>query len=823
MALAVRNTIKPSKGAIVLAKSLNSKGVQIQRLPPIDVQNELTYARLSNFLDAVIADIARVCPDIFDVTSGNFTKPGQLKAYLYAVCMHHFQRAGILITAGGAMPPTCAGAYVPNALLAWLQYIGVYSEGDTVGKARYQQPSTIPVVGDDCIIAGTAAETSLATSGYGMVQGYYQVKNSQCDFEGVATAANATTYIANWNTNGEAISDLFRQGNYPCSAMWDEVPTVPDGSYFSFPTVNCTEAPNSAHVMFTNPFTRWNEEIGALYYSLSGGVVTTTAQPFTMATRCGPMASEWPLTGILADGFEDQYFARKLMFCFILRGVDYRPGMPTKEMRVYYGDKLRSFRIVPVIIDLAGYHEVLARAIMQVKVNGATYDKSQNWAALVIHEHAVLRKYFLHSIGFNGEKTTAWRTYIPTAADQLMVLAPMAQIINDLGAVVRGKMLHIPLLRAQTVALNVKWYTLWNAFGTNGLMANPWNSAMISATNTTQFSWSINGQTAQAISATWVTNNEALAQPLFASWGCVYQLNTLFVKYISNGVAYGKADLLYPVGKGPRGGISMLVKVVRGPISDDVYWVDAEGGAIAITMKYRNLIGLVSVSPIVGPEIAVAAIERWPYGEAGTVSTSKYGRRWAQEGDSTIVDRFITETMNPGGTFLDHLSEAMEMRHGMNDVVEGIVTSNDNVDACIWDAMKGILGTIAGAIQPAAGKAAALGCGMIPLVGPWVAPACDMGAQALVGFVKDYAETSTNRKAAATPKEEENKLKRAVAKAKAVEAGELPEQRPKGMDGASGKPVRQRDSKGRFVSSKAPAAKRKPKPKPRARAPPKKK
>jgi hypothetical protein len=121
----------------------------------------------------------------------------------------------------------------------------------------------------------------------------------------------------------------------------------------------------------------------------------------------------------------------------------------------------------------------------------------------------------------------------------------------------------------------------------------------------------------------------------------------------------------------------------------------------------------------------------------------------------------------------------MEKRHGMNmDMSSGLVSAKDNTDACLWDALKSVAGTIAGALQPAASKAAGIGCGAIPIVGRFAAPLCESAARNLVGLVADQSKSSTNRHARAGQKGELGKFKTQMKGMKAVEGGELSEERP---------------------------------------------
>jgi len=756
--------MKPTKEAISTVEDMQRKGVQVQRFPPADLTRTLDYTVLSDFLDALIYDIHRVCPELFANTTPVNTTPGRLKAYLYCLVIHHFKQAGCLVNVGGISFPDCAGASAPTPLLAWLQFIGVYAEGDTVGRAKYSVPATIPVVGTTGIQNGAVAETAIANSSQDPRMFGYTLNTTQVEYILATNSADANNVIVNWNTNSDSISDLLESSNYPTMPMWAVPPAVPDASFFG---LFCRQSltTGAGDQFFTNPFDKWDHEI-SLLYSLSTPVGDFGA---IYATRPGPMGTEWPLT---STTYANAYWIRKEMFIFIVRNGTYAPGIAPEQMRYYHGDKLKTFRIVPILMDFSGWHEVQAKAILQLNANGAAFDTTQVWSTLITTEHAMMRRLQLQTIGEGPNQFDATRQFLPSVIDELVVPAPLAQVINDLGPVVRDDILHLP---CNPVA-NVRWYTNWDVLGPGDVtIVGQWNYSLsrTAGAGDPVLKWSAPGCSEVTLNAAWVTAYNLLTNFLYGSWVAVMRAHAQMVKFVSNGVNYGKGDFLYPVSKGPRGGLVMLTR----SLFDGTVAKETTDNSMSLTYVPLKEIG--AYVPVTGAEITMVAIARFGMASATMLKSCKYVRMFQNTGANAFVDRYISQTFGPGGTFQQALADAMEKRHGMNmDVSSGLVSANDNIDACLWDSIKSIAGTIAGAIQPAASKAAAIGCGAIPVIGRFASPICEQAATNLISFATDASKSSTNRHARGSAKGELGKYKKEVRSMKAIEDMELPEERP---------------------------------------------
>jgi hypothetical protein len=162
---------------------------------------------------------------------------------------------------------------------------------------------------------------------------------------------------------------------------------------------------------------------------------------------------------------------------------------------------------------------------------------------------------------------------------------------------------------------------------------------------------------------------------------------------------------------------------------------------------YNPLKALISNHAIGGTELVMAAIARWSWVVGTYGNWSKYGRNFIIRNGDAFVDRYCSNVMSPGGTFLDHLSEAGAMRHGPRDLDMGLATPGDNADACLWDAIKKVAGTVAQTLQPAVSEAAKIGCGSVPGVGQFIRPMCGEVARSLTTYIADTARVSSNRQA----------------------------------------------------------------------------
>jgi len=151
---------------------------------------------------------------------------------------------------------------------------------------------------------------------------------------------------------------------------------------------------------------------------------------------------------------------------------------------------------------------------------------------------------------------------------------------------------------------------------------------------------------------------------------------------------------------------------------------------------------------LTGPDITLAAILR-PFVLTGAqLQLVKYLKTPNYTGQNPYLDRMATWTVSSEGTFVKGLAKEMEAMHGPEDMRYGMSLPRDNIEQCLWGAMKGMLGTVAQAIQPAASAAASIGCvpvGGVPLLGQFLKPACVSMAKNLINYAADSSRVSTNR------------------------------------------------------------------------------
>jgi hypothetical protein len=741
-------------GVAALAKNVMENmmagGFQIQQLPPQDISIQLRYDVLSDFLDLLILDMFRVCPEIFSTTSTVSVRPGILKAYLYVVAMHHFKVSGILAQAGGFNFPDASGVCVPTPLLAWLQFIGTYEEGPVHARARYAPASAVATLAKDEIASGAVSEAALNNSNFALALFGYQLNTAQGEIIALATNVDTANVITLWNTNSDAISGLLDGALYPTYAMWEKPPKVPDASYWAQPSVGGYSAfSTSTDPLFGCAFQNWDSEIACLYQRNSVAPVQESP-PFDL--RPGPMTGEWPKEPTLASGFEDAYALRKMAFCLIVRNLTYEPGLPAAGLKVYHGDVLKSLRVIPMPIMIEGWHEFVARCAVQIFANGATYDSNQMFALLTICEHALLRKLQMCTIGFYNDTANLQRYFLPSDIDRLNVPAPVAMALNDFGPVIVSGHLQLPLFKWTPLK---EWFRNWNVFGDTAIeKIFDYSLRKTAGSADPNFTWNV-ASTTQTISAAWVTAYVLLTNFQFVSWVAVFRLQELVIKLVSNGVAYGKGDILFSVGKGPRGGVCMFSQSVGGSLSSDL--IISEASDNSLTFDFYSLRNIGSPIPIVGPEIVMSLLCRWRPTVSRQAENWKFGRAFSALGGNSYVDRFVNVILGPGGTFLDMFSQAMKDRHMHHDTTSGLVNGNDQVGACLWDAIKGIAGTIASAVQPAAEAA----CGFLP-GGPLTNKACGAAVKAVAAYAGDMGRTATNRKRLRTRKEELRALGRTL-------------------------------------------------------------
>jgi len=204
--------------------------------------------------------------------------------------------------------------------------------------------------------------------------------------------------------------------------------------------------------------------------------------------------------------------------------------------------------------------------------------------------------------------------------------------------------------------------------------------------------------------------------------------------------------------------------------------------------------------PIAGPDITLVAVLR-PFLVNGSalLQVMKYVKTINNQGSNEYLDRYVTDILSPGGVFDDLLVKEMEMRHGPKDAVGGLFTASDNMDACLWGALKGIAGNIASAIQPAASAAASIGCGSIPVVGIIAGPVCKAAASNLLNYVGDMSRVSTNRNEIKPPQQALEQFYNAMPSPRQLK-GAIPEdRRPSIWDGWSTPQVKKQAPKSKLA------------------------
>jgi hypothetical protein len=164
--------------------------------------------------------------------------------------------------------------------------------------------------------------------------------------------------------------------------------------------------------------------------------------------------------------------------------------------------------------------------------------------------------------------------------------------------------------------------------------------------------------------------------------------------------------------------------------------------------------------------------------QAGSVCKSS--RTFDNRGENPYLNQYLAEAMTPGGSFVDAISAAYDRRHARVMGDYGVVSSNEDPDACLWDAVKLVAGKVAGIVQPIASEAAAIGCGAIPIVGGFASGVCASATDALFGYVKDLSDIDSNRKDSTSPVKAITQVAKEVDKMPRVAQGQVPINRDHG-------------------------------------------
>jgi len=732
---------KPKKKAMKLVEAIRKSGIQIERIPPSQCIRVLSYVEISDFLDALIADLYRLNPELFDSTATNFFNPAWLKGYFYVCVMWHLHRVGALQQTGGQVYPDATGYHVPVALLAWLSRIGPYSEGDCDGIVKYNTPSTLPVIGTIQMVVGAVAETAIANTTFVNLAAW-QASAAGGEPYANLTAASAITVIQNWSNNATQISSMLKSINYACTGMPEDCAPVPDGSFFAFPAINNASAVASNNPMLASPFIKWDAEVASLYYTTADIAATTNSYP-AFAPRCGPMATIQP-NGAAGNTFTDSFFYLKCCFVFLCR---HNPGInllqPTVvNLRAYHGEKLATFFVRTRFVDFRGFNEAVARAIMCCFDCGAAFNSTQAYAALVAHASMLHRKLNLFSPVVINVATTVQQAACASQWDAVPALAPIAQLINEFGPTILEGNLFCPSVLY--VAGNAAWFSFFDTLGSNTLQGQLHNYQLVNATGGTITWTSKGGGATNTLNGAWRTSYGGTAGVfLYTPWWSIAAYTRQLEQLSQAAATIAKGDITFNCSRGPRGGLSMQSLAF---ISGNNYTNDVWSNATQFISNALEQFG--SHVALSADDIVLAAILRPNLVANVQLQLLKYLKTSSYTGQNPYLDEYIMKTIGSGGTFVKLLAAEMEKMHGVGDMKYGMALPRDNMDQCLWGALKGIVGTIAQAVQPAASAAAAIGCapiGAIPVVGQFLKPSCTVMAKNLVNYAADTSRVSTNR------------------------------------------------------------------------------
>jgi len=317
----------------------------------------------------------------------------------------------------------------------------------------------------------------------------------------------------------------------------------------------------------------------------------------------------------------------------------------------------------------------------------------------------------------------------------------LAQLANEIGPVVHHGQLRCPFIES----MGVGW---WGVFATTASAPNKFQWMMnvvtgIPAVNTFKVNDAVN------LDVAWRNGYSALATVVYTPLYCWERLVAVFNDGIVDGSGYGRGETTWPVSNNPRGGLSMLNQVnYSSTIAFDVSLpfggrtgVSVPGAPQVTGSRFTSLIqpvdqacwelGLYSRSPAPTFGNAISDLRQSKYYKI-------YPEGWTFP---AYAEEAVTETTTFGGSINMLLADAIKARHKGGSHI-GFLSGEDDVDACLLDALRGVLHTIARSSENVIPALAGAACSVI---GPIGTAACSTGASILTQKVIDLTTDKSNR------------------------------------------------------------------------------
>lgn len=724
-----------------LAKELDAGKFQLAGVRPGVVSRDLTYVELSNMLDAVIADIHKYIPDIFNGANTTAVKPPHLKMYLLSHAIWFFEMNGSLsMYTGGPAPISTSGFAIPRSLLSWLSHLAPYEEGGAQGVVAFAV-TAMPTTGTtNAITVGSPVITDTSIGVYDLA--YYKVDVSLFEWLRDQAAAASEDYPSFWQSRGKDISALLSSISYPTESMPAAGVKAPNGSAWAHPVnLSSGNLALSAAQCLGNVFTKWNVEEAMLFLDWSSNY------------HIGPAASQIPIpnpngtygfNGTTPQIVTDSARILRENYVFLARNTVQELGHPIMPM-YWLGEKVDTLNIVPIPItrlarDFADARIIAAIAGTNPSGTNVT-DSNWLWSYYYLVRAAEWRRIQVSNPRYEIQNANT-QSNAPASITAEPARIPLldAQFSSEIGCVVHHGQLHAP----QVEALGQWWY---NVIG--GSPGNPhyffYNGCPTIWASSNTFP--INGAT--VLDGTWRTNYGASAGgPLWVPCAFINLFAEYFMNGMNQGTKYGGNELVWTVTNNPRGGASMLTRYL------------STGSRTNNPVRYLNstnnwgsmdpIVGLVAWSTIPPADLGIAALAGFSriFGQNSTIvlktlrnAKFSFAMPPAYSGYQWLEDA-VSATVNTGGSATMLLAKAIEKRHSVGDSLS-LMSGSDDVDACLWDALKGVFHNVARAVEPVVPFAAGAICSTAG--GPAAAAACSATSRLLMQRVVDISGDKTNR------------------------------------------------------------------------------
>jgi len=711
------------------------------------VSRDLSYVEISNMLDAIVQDIHKAYPEMFIQDQFLAFFPTYLKMYLYGHVVNFLYRhQSLTMYTGGPVIPSSVGMFVPRSLLLWLGHLAPYMEGGAQGIITHTitaMPATGTTPG---LTAGSPVVTNIGLS-QKAVPVYKQEQSLYYELLRSSATITSVDFPTFWSTYAADISAKLEACPYPVIAMPEECGRAPDASAWAHPyNLVATAASPSTSTQLTCVFASWNSEVAMLFLDWS---TSYTLQPSsivrTLPRPCGFYAIN--NSGIVENTNACEVFQQN--FAFISRSTSLAPFEPISSI-TWDGERINTLNIA--MFPVQRY----VRDILWSRINSALFNQSTGsafttddvwwFASMVVAKHVEFRRvqysnprWEIQAVSGTVQDAGVWPAFSWYWDARLPLL--LAQLANEIGPVVHHGQLRCPFIQS----MGQPWYMIFNAGTTSPTNKYEWNAnpiAGVSASNTFTVVNSI------ALNVAWRNGYDALTTTYVRTPGICWEH---LVGYVDDGIVqgagYDRGEITWPISDSPRGGLAMLCQSNFGAgVADQ----DVKIGTRSLTYPIPPYIAGWRAASIIEPfDRACYVLGHYSLAPVNTFGAaiqdlrgSKFYTAYAQDFSyNAFVEEAVIGSVTFGGTIPMLLAKAIRDRHYEGDHL-GLVSSVDDNSACLVDALRGVMHTIARSSEAVVPALAGAACSVI---GPVAGAACSTGASILTQKVIDLTTDKSNR------------------------------------------------------------------------------